>query len=453
MVPDSRLLKAVETLGYRVTVGDVATQAGLDIRLAEQELLALASEANGHLQVAESGDIVYRFPKNVRAILRNNSLKLRLQELGQRIWSGLFYLIRIAFGVVLIASIVVVAIAVFLLWKAAQGQQEGNSRGRDSYGSGGFPAIHVFPFSLHDIFVLDYYGRRRREWSPQRRSPVGRSPRTSGSQPKLNFLEAVFSFIFGDGNPNEDLGDRRWRMIAGVIRNHGGAVTAEQIAPYLDLPPVDQRSDSVDLEDYMLPVLQRFKGSPQVSPSGGLIYHFPALQVMAEQNGSQPVPDYLKESLWPFSVASPTQRTWAIGLGIVNLAVVIAFESLFSYESFARLSEAGQLIVGAVEAGFWVFLGYAIAFLLIPLLRHLWLRRTNHKIEQRNHHRFEWANQLDQPSTDIQEKLAYARRFSAETIVSAEDLAYTTEMDLMTQELLSAEAIDQDWRERLEKRL
>ena len=57
MVRDPRIMKAVEQLGYRVTVGDVAAQVGLNINLAEQGLLALASEAGGHLQVAESGEI------------------------------------------------------------------------------------------------------------------------------------------------------------------------------------------------------------------------------------------------------------------------------------------------------------------------------------------------------------------------------------------------------------
>jgi len=34
-------MQAVEHLGYRVTVGDVATQAGLNVNLAQQGLLTL----------------------------------------------------------------------------------------------------------------------------------------------------------------------------------------------------------------------------------------------------------------------------------------------------------------------------------------------------------------------------------------------------------------------------
>jgi hypothetical protein len=446
MVPDTRLLSAVETLDYRVTVGDVAAQAGLDVRLAEQELLALASQVGGHLQVADTGDIVYLFPKNIRAILRKASLSLRLKALWQRIWSALFYLIRISFGIILILSLVIVAIAVVLLLVAMS--QKGN--GSDQRSSRRFQQSYgrLLPFSFHDLLIFDFYRRRTYQRPSTQRLP-GRS---SAPQSPLNFLEAVFSFLFGDGNPNDDLGDRRWRNIAGVIRNHGGAVTAEQLAPYLDLPPVDQQNQSTHLDDHMLPILQRFKGHPEVSPSGGLIYHFPALQVMAEKQGTTPVPDYLKEDPWIFSLASPAQRTWVTVLGAANLSLVVTFAVLFNQSLITELAQSGQSLVGLINAGYWIFATYAIAFLLIPTARYLWLRRANHRIEQRNHHRFEWANQLDEPEPDVQDKLAYARKFAAETVVDEDDLAYTTEMDLMTQELLNADAIDQDWQRQLQQK-
>jgi hypothetical protein len=66
------MMQAIERLGYRVTVGDVAAQAGLDLNSAQQGLLALASDAGGHLQVAESGDIVFAFPQDFRSIIRSS---------------------------------------------------------------------------------------------------------------------------------------------------------------------------------------------------------------------------------------------------------------------------------------------------------------------------------------------------------------------------------------------
>jgi len=89
---------------WATAVGDVTTQAGLNVNLAQQGLLTLATDAGGHLQVAESGEIVYLFPKNFRAILRNKFLRLRLQNGGKKVWRVLFYLIHISFGIMLLAS-------------------------------------------------------------------------------------------------------------------------------------------------------------------------------------------------------------------------------------------------------------------------------------------------------------------------------------------------------------
>ncbi|MGL4500548.1 MAG: hypothetical protein ACRCU2_15885, partial [Planktothrix sp.] len=62
MVLNPSIINAVEKLGHRVTSGDVATQAGIDLNIAQRELLVLASETGGHLQVAESGEIAFSFP-------------------------------------------------------------------------------------------------------------------------------------------------------------------------------------------------------------------------------------------------------------------------------------------------------------------------------------------------------------------------------------------------------
>ena len=48
MSPNTTIIQAVEQLGYRATVGDVVTQAGLSVNLAQQGLLALATNTGGH---------------------------------------------------------------------------------------------------------------------------------------------------------------------------------------------------------------------------------------------------------------------------------------------------------------------------------------------------------------------------------------------------------------------
>lgn len=440
MIPDASLMKAVESLNYRMTTGDVASQAGLDIKQAERGLLALASEAGGHLQVSDTGEVVYLFPRNFRAILRSKSLRLRLQELWQRVWRVLFYLIRISFGILLILSLVIIVVALIALYvvsSQSNRDSEGRSRG------GGMPSS-FFPYfwlraSMFDVFQMDYYRRRRYSSSGWNR---GNSRTSASDGDRMSFLEAVFSFLFGDGDPNADLSDRRWQQLAGVIRNNGGAVAAEQLAPYLELD--DARSDD---EDYVLPVLLRFNGRPEVSPEGGIVYHFPELQVMAEQRGKQSVPDYLRERIWPFSEASSNQLMVAGGLGIANIVGAVVLGQALADPALDPMLRLGGSI-GFIDIGYGVLLAYAIAFVTIPLVRYGWLKQKNQRIEHRNEQRRERANRLDHPSPELQHKIDYAHQFAAETVVTAADLAYTTETGLTEQEFAQSDKIDEEWRRR-----
>ena len=110
-------------------------------------------------------------------------------------------------------------VAIFLMIMAANSSRDDRNGGGISIPNMGFP-------DLFWIFYPNYYDRYDR--------PASRRGNRSKSTSDINFLEAVFSFLFGDGNPNADLEERRWQSIATVIRNHRGAVIAEQISPFLD---------------------------------------------------------------------------------------------------------------------------------------------------------------------------------------------------------------------------
>lgn len=437
MALNSNVMQAVEKLDYRVTIGDVASQAGMDIKLAERDLLALASEAGGHLQVAESGEVAYLFPRNFRGTLRNKYWRLRFQEWWQKVWGALFYLIRISFGILLIASIVLIALTIIVIITAANSNREGG--GDNRRGGGGFiflPRLWLGP----DLFWFFNPRYSSRSYYRQHRAVAQR--RNSDAN-QMNFFEAVFSFLFGDGNPNADLEERRWQAIATVIRNNGGAVAAEQIAPYLDNLG---EGSSRDYEDYMLPVLTRFNGRPEVSPEGQLVYHFPALQVTAKENRPRSVSAYLKEEPWQFSLASSNQIMLASGLGAANFIGALVLGGLLTDPQLA--AELGGL-VAFVDLIYPLLLAYGIGFLAIPLVRYFWVKWRNRKIESQNEGRQQRAIALNQATPEISGKIAYARQFAAETVVTAEDLAYTTETDLLEQEANNPDKIDAEWRRRL----
>ncbi|MCY7321173.1 MAG: hypothetical protein LH660_05070 [Phormidesmis sp. CAN_BIN36] len=428
MTPDPAIVKAVERLDYRVTVGDVAAQAGLDVNLAERGLLVLASAAGGQLQVAESGEVVYLFSNDFQDVLRNKFFQLQVKEWLDRIWRTIFYLIRISFGIVLMLLIALAIVAVILLALAAN-----SSRGdRDDGGGISIPNMG-FP-NFFWIFYPNYYDRYDRP-SPRRRNQ-------GAADSDINFLEAVFSFLFGDGNPNADLEERRWQSIAMVIRNSRGAVIAEQIAPFLD--EVGTGYDQ-EYEQYMLPVLARFNGRPEVSAEGQIVYHFPDLQTTVAEPRRKSVGDYLQEYRYVFSRASRGQRVAAASLGALLLALAIVLNVWLS---------GGILLVGTaasfVKAIAVLSLGYSATYLSIPIIRNFWIGRRNRKISDRNGERQQRARLLEQADPTIEQKLSYAQQFAAETVIRDDDLIYTTERDLIDQESDRAAQIDAEWQKRLE---
>ena len=443
---DPKVIKAVETLNYRVTVGDVAAQAGLQIPIAEQGLLALASEVSGNLQVADSGDIAYSFPKNFRSILLSKYWKLRLKASLGKVWKVLFYIIRISFGIALVSSIGIMAIALIILAIAAATAASSRDDNNGSFDLSGIFYIisDIFSSALRLFFYADWLGygrgygynnRNRYRSSSRSRKRVS----TSRSSSELNFLESIFSFLFGDGNPNEDLEERRWRAVANVIQDNQGAIAAEQAIPFLDSPKGEP-------DDAILPVLVQFQGQPLVSPQGEIVYQFPELQVTAAAGrGDSSSSTYLRENSWKFSKAT-TNQLWAAGmLGIVNagLAAVLGLQ-------LPSLTATGISFLGFVSQIYPLLLLYGLGFLVIPLIRWQVVKWRDRAVQQRNQQRQDLASQLQSPSTALQSKLNYAQQFALQKQLNPEETAYTTEQSLLEQEISQQEQDNAEWQRRLE---
>ncbi len=425
-------MRAVETLQYRATVGEVATQAGLELQLAQNQLAGLAAAAGGHLVVAETGDIIYELPTNFRSILLSKSAKLRLQATLAKVWQTVFYLIRISFGVALVLSIAIMTIAILVLIIAMNSRDEDNNDSRSRGGS--FPITWLIWWGpdLFSMFSPGYY-----------RSNSGRSPKVRVSNDNgsdMNFLESVFSFLFGDGDPNPNLEDRRWQTVGQVIQNNGGAVIAEQLAPYFD------DLDSIAEENHMMAVMVKFNGYPEVSPEGEIIYYFPELQIKAQARSKQLVPKFLQENRWTFSLAPTTQKFLAMGLGGVNIVLALVLGTMLKDPTV--IAQMGGFIA-LVNGLYPVLIGYAIAFLGIPLIRYFWIQRRNDKIRSRNEQRQATAAVLEGEYEPIQKKLAYAKTFAAQKVINPGDIAYTSEKDLLDQDLEKQAAIDAEWQKRL----
>ena len=410
MNPNPQLMTAVEQLGYRVTCGDVVTHTGIYLEEVRGGLLTLANQTGGHLQVTETGEVIYVLAPDFRQILRRKYIRLQLKEWFDRFFSIGFYLIKLLFGILLIASISIVYLAILALTLAAIFGSDSGDCG-DCGNCGGTCVLDIFN-----------WGGNTTSDSDSTMTTGDSQTRRKTQRKQLNFLEAVFSVLFGDGNPNADLEQRRWSYIANLIHRQQGVAIGEQIAPYLD--DLGKGFDR-EYENYMLPVLTKFNGIPEVSPTGQLVYHFPDLQTTLKDTAhlSKKVPQFLKERKWKFSKATPTQLRWSIVLFTANLIGIGILGTMLGSISSAFVS--GTITVLTI---------YGVGLVVIPFCRYFWVKNRDRQVKQRNNLRRQEIQLLQQGDL-IQSKLDYARQFAKQHLIRDRDIIYTTEEDVLSQDI------------------
>jgi hypothetical protein len=397
-------LKSIEQLQYQTTPGELATQSGLPLATVERDLQQLAIAVGGHLQVSTSGEIIYKYPADIQGILRKKFLWLQVKSWLETAWKILFYIIRISFGLLLLASFAIIALSLLLITLATMFSNDG-----DGVDLGGIGDVGDVGFGdWGSIWIFD--------WGSGSNYAEPVSPE---EVKELSFLGAVFSVLFGDGNPNAKLEELRWRSIGQTIRKNRGVITAEQVAPYLD-------NVSPHSEDHILPVLLRFNGQPEVSPIGDIVYRFPDVQAISQKQKFKRLSSYLEEKTWQFSAATHSQR-WQIGLlAAFNCSGALALGWILK-----GMSTVGGLL-GFAASIYWILLIYAVGFVAIPVGRLIWLQWINNKISTRNNQRRRQVALLN--SEDVDRKLLFANEFRSEQLISAEDIAYRTDEDLLEQE-------------------
>lgn len=422
-------MEAVDSYGGRVTIGDVASRAGLKTSEAERALQAIAADAGGFLEVSDEGDVLYVFPKDYRTKLAARSFRMKIEPVFDKLKVASEYVIRVSFGTALVVSILLVYTAILALLSSKSDEDDrGRRRGRS------FSPDLTYFFRPSDIFWYwdPFYYRKR-----QMQSDGG-----------LNFVESVFSFVFGDGDPNQGLEEERWKLVGQYIASNGGVVTAEELAPYLDVLSTQETTDD---ESYILPVLLRFGGHPEVDNEGNILYHFPSLQRTASKGvGGKTkkwtdwvggVQKYLEERKWSFSKAEAPQRALVIGLGALNLCGVIILGVM---SKTAAVTPGG--FVSFVLDIFPLLQIYAVAFFAIPLVRFFLLGKTNADIERRNLARQQRARALELPDSSLRSKLASAREMARRMVIGSDRIVYTTERDVSDQDYEAT-----DWDKRFKK--
>lgn len=393
----SQVIDAINQLGRRVTVADVATSTGLPVLTVSRELNVVAAEVGGHLEVSRSGDLVYAFvPGFANTYITRGFLRF-VEVILSYTARFIFYLVKISFGIMLLVSLLIVGVTIFILFFS---QNKNNRQRFDVLDLIFLKEIFAFSTKLTPV-VYDYNAPtiRRRE--------------------RGNFLLNCFSFLFGDGDPNEGLDEKRWQVIANVIKKNSNVVTAEQLAPYTGIDPKN--------EDGVLPVLVRFNGQPEVTEAGNIVYVFPDMSVTAgttDHLSSRMPPPYLREFPRVFS-----------NLDVAALRPVYMIAGLNFFGSWFLWWMLYGSPHGNVAALFTALMIYGTLFLLVPLVRVIINAYLNTRILVRNKQRAAYAEALLMPTSELTRKLEESRLYKLrDKQVENRDIIYTTEKAALDQE-------------------
>jgi hypothetical protein len=417
-----QVINAIGELGRRVTPADVATKTGLPFLVVQQELNKVASEANGHLQVGKTGDIVYSFTPGFSNAYLARGIKAAMLTFWASVFAALFYVVRISFGIALVLSLVIgfvliIAISLAMMFGLRGGNDRDDGEGGmnlDWIFNGGGGGFH---FTFWDWMILRdllWWNTPRIRYAPQ----YNYNQPTVRDRARSSFLLNCFSFLFGDGDPNEGLAEKRWQVIAQVIKRNNNVVTAEQLSPYTGADPKN--------EDAVLPVLVRFNGRPEVTTKGNIVYVFEQMGTVAAEQHFEP-PAYLQEFPWKFSTVPDKDMLAVYIVAGLNLAVVYTGLHMLYTTPFGGIPHLITL--------FHFLMGYAIAFIAIPMWRAVINAIRNKGIDARNIDRFRFSQIVQHPSDELLAKLAEARSFKvSERRISEKDIVFTTEKDARDQD-------------------
>lgn len=482
----TKILEAIAVRGPRIVPVDIAADTGMALPVVVSELNNIASETHAHLEVTESGNIAYKFSPNLQQQYVANASRQMFRSafrvvsnvaliVMRAFVAAMFFLVRISFGVALVAGAILVVVLVVVVIIAGLKALTGGDG--DSGGDGfdfDFGSLFDFgfagdrPFYMYWAFdwLWDWFFFWRYIFPPYGGYQSGYNApydaqndylNKNQSEKKSNFLFNVYSYLFGDGNPNPNFEERKWQTVAQVLESNAGVVTAEQMAPYTGQDPKN--------EDWMIGIMQRFNGSPEVTESGNIIYTFPAFQSAvqlgdgagsstalepAEQDNFAPEnlsklfnqhvgrqkamkniqrrstvsEGYLAEQEWPFMTVDGGGLTSIIIFALVVLVGSVVL--IFNMNWLPFLHKLQPLL--------YLLFGYGLMFFLIPALRFPIFRMINDGIIERNDAKMAYATQLKNPTPALNDKLLEARYVRFNGLPKAVDkTVYTTEKDALDQ--------------------
>lgn len=385
-----------------VRLGDIVASTGLPTLLVSKQLNSIAYETGAHLDVDACGQLIYDFPTNLSWRYRTSLYWSSFRNAYCWLLSILQQTLRISFGIIMAASIMLfygLGFTILTILSTFTGMSSSTTHMRGEF------------FAL--IYFLCTNGNGRQT--------------PSGSKRAHQFLEDCFTFLFGTPDPNKELVEARWKLIAKFIKSHGSLVISEELEAFF--------MDHKDPEKALIEILVRLDGIPIVSDQGTIAYYFPALSNTSEASDGKPNQNYLTEKTWHFTGLTNRKLVPVLALAITN--AVGSNVTYLVLQSFPSLAQQAALYWTITVL--WI---YGNTYIMLPAVRFFICVLRNHRIITQNANRKLKAESCLNPTPELASKLEDANNLR--TTISefySENIVFSTRQDSLEQLMLENASI------------
>jgi hypothetical protein len=386
-----KITGAFKTRRKGATIADIVAQTALPLQTVRELAPQAADEYSARLEVTESGEIRYSFPRGFTSKYRGFSAALRraAEKAGKGLrvfgtWLFKIWIMTMLLGYFVLFMLIALA---SLLISTAASASGSNSRSGDR--GGGLGGLYLSSSIFNLIIRIWFYSELTRSMD-RRYYDNPRAPRPRGRP----LYKAIFSFVFGEEDRDADRIAREKKALIAFLHTHRGVVSLPEYMALSGLSPSEA-------EEELCSRCAEFGGMPEVTDEGTLVYRFDELLLRSDAPlpGTSPVIRGLKK----FSGNTKKMNGWFALINGINLV----FGSYFLFNAlntgailtqahfnaapylykitYVLLSNLTAAPLPFITAGLGLIpIIFSAFFWGIPALRYALLRRENEKIKLGN---------------------------------------------------------------------
>jgi hypothetical protein len=394
------LVSALKRQRRGITVADMAAKTALPLQNIRDLIPRAADEYNARLEVSESGEILYSFPGGFKS--RYRGFGPSFSRFAEKAASAVKRFLRAAFKVWIMVMLVGYFVLFILITLAAVlfvAAASASNKQRDRRGSGGLGNAYVLSRMMNIAFRFWFYS------SLMNTGYSGGYSRRRANNDERPLYKKIFSFVFGDGDPNGNWAEREAIEVIGYIRKKNGVISLPE---FVILTGLDVQTAEREILSYCA----KYGGMPEATEDGTVVYRFDALLLTAEKAASAWNVNVVSlKNPWKFSANEDKTNTAFTLINFVNLGFggyflyfflnPAALISPFSY--LFRFAYSFLVTVG-VSPFLPVFIGlgivpvlFSLFFWIVPVLRKVFIKKKNAAINVENRRKQSFAAVWDSP--------------------------------------------------------